>query len=202
VLFLAAVVGLVFLALRNAGNWLVVADPLQRARAVVVLSGRAPFRAMGAADLYHKGWAPAIWITNSYERGASEAYARVGVRYTPESDYSQQVLEKLGVPEDAIQILPTSIHNTAEEIDAVAAMLRRVGGGCVIFVTSPLHARRVKTIWKVRVGNQGQAIVRYESYEKVDPARWWRTTGDADEVVHELLGLLNVRVGFLAKPRE
>ena len=105
--------GLGYWGFRNVGGWLVVADPLKRARAIVVLSGGAPFRAMGAASLYHQGWAPEIWITTGYDRSASEAYVRLGVPYTQESEYSRRVLEKLDVPAGAIRILPTPIRNTA-----------------------------------------------------------------------------------------
>jgi uncharacterized SAM-binding protein YcdF (DUF218 family) len=199
-LVLIVVAGLGRWVFMNLGNWLVVADPLQPAQAIVVLSGGAPFRAMGAADLYRQGWAPEVWITTGYETGAGEAFARLGIPYTQESVYSWLVLEKMGVPAEAVHVLPTPIHNTRDEVEVVAAMLRQVKGSAVIFVTSPLHTRRARAIWRNQVGDHPQVIVRYESYQGSDPARWWRTTGDADAVVHEALGLLNARLGFFVKP--
>ena len=47
----AAAVGVLVWLAANAGPWLVVEDDLQQARAVVVLSGQVPFRAMEAADI-------------------------------------------------------------------------------------------------------------------------------------------------------
>ena len=38
--------------------------------------------------------------------------------------------------------------------------------------------------------------------EDYDPKRWWRITVEGDEVVHEILGLINARLGFVAKPKE
>jgi uncharacterized SAM-binding protein YcdF (DUF218 family) len=186
----------------NVGRWLVIADPLQQARAIVVLSGGAPFRAMGAADLYRQGWAKEVWITTGYDRRAAKAFAQLGVPYIPDSEYSERVLEKLDVPYEAIHVLPDLIHNTEEEVRVIAAKLRETGGNNVIIVTSPPHTRRVKTIWRIKVGDGKQAIVRYDAYESYDPAHWWRSTSQGDDVVHEVLGLLNARMGFLARPNE
>jgi len=201
-LVVSVLAGVGYWAFRNVGSWLVVADPLKRARAIVVLSGRAPFRAMGAASLYHQGWAPEIWITAGSDRRASEAYARLGVPFTQESEYSRRVLEKLGVPADAIRVLPTPIRNTADEVAVTAAALGREKGDIVIIITSPPHTRRVRTIWHLEIGDHPQAIVCYDSYEDYDPKRWWRITVEGDEVVHESLGLINARLGFVAKPKE
>ncbi len=46
--------------LHGLARWLVVADPLMPARALVVLGGHTPFRAMEAASLYREGWAPEV----------------------------------------------------------------------------------------------------------------------------------------------
>ncbi len=55
---LALIGGGVIWAFRDVGRWLVDPDPVERARAIVVLSGRSPFRAMEAAAIYRQGWAP------------------------------------------------------------------------------------------------------------------------------------------------
>ena len=201
-LLLIVVAGLGYWAFRNVGGWLVVADPLQHAQAIVVLNGGAPFRAMGAADLYHQGWAPEIWITTGYDRGGGEVYERLRVPYTQDSDHSRQVLEKLGVPANAIRILPTPIWNTADEVRVVSSALRQMKGDAVIIITSPPHTRRVRTIWRLLVGDQPRAIVRYDSYEEYNARQWWRISVEGDDVVHEILGLLNARLGFVAKPRD
>jgi len=112
------------------------------------------------------------------------------------------VLEKLGVPAAAIRILPAPIHNTAEEIRVIAATLRQVGGDSVIIVTSLPHTRRVKTLWRMLATDRQRLIVRYDSYEQYDSHRWWRNTGEGDDVVHEVLGLINARLGFVAAPRQ
>ena len=59
---------LVFL---NVGRWLVSEDPLQKADAIAVLSGRMPSRALEAARVYKQGYASRVWLTHSTEPGAT-----------------------------------------------------------------------------------------------------------------------------------
>src|ERR1700682_4049460 len=65
----------------GVGPWLVVEDPLVKAKAIVVLSGAMPLRAIEAAKLYRGGYAPEIWLTYSTEPG--------------------ETLEEMGIPSPA-----------------------------------------------------------------------------------------------------
>src|SRR5260370_36163056 len=71
VLLFAIISGLAVVALiilLGVGRWLVVEDPLEKAQAIVVLSGRMPMRAQEAARLYNRGYAAEVWLTRSEER--------------------------------------------------------------------------------------------------------------------------------------
>lgn len=201
-LLLIVLAGLGYWAFRKVGGWLVIAEPLERSRAIVVLSGLPPYRAMGAADLYRQGWAPEVWLTTDDGRGIESAFARLGIPHPSETDYNRQVLATLGVPAQAIRVLPTPIRNTFDELTEVAATLREARAERVIIITSPPHTRRVRTIWHLLVGSHPQAIVRYDSYEDYRAADWWRTTTEVDDVVREVLGLVNARLGFIARPQD
>jgi len=72
----------------------------------------------------------------------------------------------------------------------------------VIIVTSKPHTRRVRMIWNRRVGDDPRAIIRYVSDDSFDPARWWRNTGDALDVVREVLGIVNALAGFPLHPEQ
>jgi len=197
---LAVLAGAAFWAFRNVGRWLVVNDTLQPARAIVVLAGRIPYRAMEAAEIHRQGWAPEVWLFRDDPRGADEAFASLGIHHVTEEEYNQQVLERLGVPKMAIRLLDPPATNTENEFELLREELRRQGGDRVILVTSPVHTRRVKAIWRIVVGNQPQAIVRHDTGEPTDPEHWWRATGDVQDVVHEILGLINTSLGFVVKP--
>ena len=198
---LALMVGAAFWALRHVGRWLVAPDALQHARAIVVLSGRVPFRAMEAAEIYRQGWAPEVWLFRYEPTAADEAFSSLGIRHISDQEYDAQVLERLGVPKMAITVLEPPTTNTVSEIKLVAEELRRQSGEKVILVTSPVHTRRSKVIWRILVGDHPQAIVRYGVSEPGDLEHWWRSTQDVADVEHEVLGLIDACLGFAVRPR-
>jgi uncharacterized SAM-binding protein YcdF (DUF218 family) len=179
-----------------SGTWLVVQDPLQPARSVVVFGGQVPFRAMEAAALYNQGWTREVWLTQGGIFAEDIALERMQIDRPPEHVYSQRVLERLGVPREAIRLLPERNVNTADEVRAVARELKATGGDRVILVTSKYHTRRVKIIWRALTGRGLQAIVRYTPNDPFQPRRWWRNTADALSVSREWFGLFNVWTGF------
>jgi uncharacterized SAM-binding protein YcdF (DUF218 family) len=197
-LVITFLVAAIVTAYRAAGGWLVLEDPLEPADAIVVLSGRMPYRAIEAAKLYSHGFAPEVWLT--HPGGMREEMTRLGLEYTDEDTYSAEVLGKLGVPTSAIQVLPGDIVNTEDEVREIADELRSSGKSRVIIVTSPPHTRRVRTLWRRLVGKSPQAIIRYSRSDPFDAAHWWRHTRDSLDVVREILGLLNVWAGLPVRP--
>jgi uncharacterized SAM-binding protein YcdF (DUF218 family) len=171
------------------GRWLVVEDPLEKAQAIVVLSGRMPVRAIEAGKLYREGYAPEVWLTRNPE--LETTLAPMGIHYVGEDFYSYRVLMHEGVPPEAIRVLPEPIVNTADEMSAIAKELAKEGGHSVIIVTTKAHTRRVHSLWNKIGSKQGHAIVRAASGDPFQPGHWWRTSGDALDVVREVLGLLN-----------
>ena len=147
--------------IRGVGHWLVVTDPLVHAQAVVVLSGHVPFRAMEAASIYRQGWAPEVWLTKTIRPAEEGALAQLGIGVVRGETYNREVLERLGVPPDAIRLLNEGVRNTAEEVQLVFRELKQVGGNRVILVTSKPHTRRVRAIWRALVGDTPEVIVRY-----------------------------------------
>jgi uncharacterized SAM-binding protein YcdF (DUF218 family) len=201
--FLVAVIAVALVgcwAFRHVGRWLVRPDELQHARAIVVLSGVTPYRAMEAAKIYHEGWAPEVWLLKDEETGEDVAFAKLGIRHPDEQFYDEAVLENLNVPRQAIHILEPPTTNTLSEIYRIADELRKQDADRVILVTSPFHTRRCKQIWHKVVGERPQVILRLASEEPSDPDHWWRETQEVQDVTHEVLGLINVRIGFAVKP--
>ena len=193
-LFIAAAA----LGLWRVGRWLVVQDELELAPVIVVLSGRMPERAREAAALYQQGYASQVWISRPV--GPGQELEELGIAYVGEEFYNARVLMRLGVPPDAIRVLENPIQNTADEVDEAAAELRREGIHKAILVTTKAHTRRVRLIWRKRVGAHPRAIVRYAREDRYDGAHWWRTTADALDVVREVLGLANAWAGFPLRP--
>jgi uncharacterized SAM-binding protein YcdF (DUF218 family) len=195
-LALAFIGSLAYWGLSGIPSWLVVADPLAQAQAIVVLGGDLPFRAMEAASLYQQGWAPEVWLTRGRAPAEEAALARMGLEVYGVETINRQVLERLGVPADAIRLLREGAQNTVEEVQLIARELGRMGGSRVILVTSKPHSRRLRATWGALVGDAPQAVVRYATEDPYDPARWWQQTRDALAVSREVFGLMNVWAGF------
>src|SRR5246127_1395297 len=85
-----AFLALMLLAFFGVGRWLVVEDPLGKARAIAVLSGRMPLRALEAAKLYRQGYASEVWLTHSSDPG--ETLEAMGIPYAGEEYYNTLVL--------------------------------------------------------------------------------------------------------------
>ena len=189
---------LLVLCFFSMGRWLVVEDTLGKARAIAVLSGGMPLRAMEAAKLYREGYAPEIWLTHSAEPAAT--LGEMGIPFAGEDYYNTRILIHEGVPAGAIRGLDPPIVNTADEINAIAAALAKERDRTAILVTTKAHTRRVRLLWQRLGSGRGNAIVRAASGDPFDPGHWWRTTGDALDVVREVLGLMNAWAGLPLHP--
>lgn len=184
----------------GVGQWLMVADPLEPAKAIVVLSGRVPFRAMEAASIYREGLASEVWLTKEVVHAEEQALGRLGVALVREEVYNREALQRLGVKPEAIRLLGDGVRNTVDEMRLIASELGRNGGDRVIIVTSKAHSRRVRATWAAIVGSSPRAIVRYAREEPYGPRGWWRNTRDALDVSREVFGLMNVWAGFPVQP--
>ena len=192
-------IALSLFALSRAGVSLSVSDPLQPADAIVVINGRIPYRAMKGAELYKQRLAPEVWLTVGNRNAAEVEMEKIDVHPIQEHVYSQQVLEKLGVPGNVIQVIPARNNNTATEMKTIAAYAREHGTKRVILVTSSYHSRRVRSLWHQLAGESPQAIVQFTDAEPFNAGRWWRDTADAWTVSREWFGLLNAWLGFPLK---
>jgi len=182
----------------GVGRWLVAEDQLGKASAIMVLSGSMPMRAIEAAKLYREGYAPEVWLTHSTE--PAETLGEMGIPFTGEDHYNALVLIHEGVPARAIHVLEPPIVNTADEIKVAASALARAKGDAVILVTTKVHTRRVRLLWRRLASGQGRAIARAASGDPFDPRHWWRSTSDALDVVREVLGVLNAWAGLPLHP--
>jgi uncharacterized SAM-binding protein YcdF (DUF218 family) len=189
-----AIALLVLLFMAAVGRWLVVEDPLEKAGAIAVLSGKMPLRALAAAGIYRGGYAHEVWLTHSREPAAT--LRALDVPFHDEAFYNAQVLMREGVPPEAIRVLPPFIVNTADELAAIAGALPADHSGAVIIVTTKAHTRRVRALWKRIGAAQGRAVVRAASDDPFDAAHWWRTSGDALDVLRECAGLVNLWLGL------
>jgi len=199
--FAAVACGLMILALvafSGIGRWLVVEDSVAKARAIAVLSGRMPLRALEAARLYRQGYAPEVWLTRTSEPG--ESLKEMGIAFEGEEVYNARVLIHEDVPAAAIHVLETPIVNTADEVRVISAALAHEKNCSVILVTTKPHTRRLGVLWRKLAPPDCRAVVRAASGDPFDPGHWWRNSGDALDVLREVLGLMNAWAGLPLTP--
>ena len=130
-----------------------VEDPLHGCPAIIVLNGDQPARVNEAARLLRLGVGREVWFTDdpaSHGRQAVDAGTRSNL---------QRLLDR-GVPEASIRIVPGSARRTREELRLIAAELTRRRVECAVAVTSPIHTRRVRLLWKRDVGPAPVLLVR------------------------------------------
>ena len=195
----ALALGVVFLLsiypLSRAGAWLVREDPLQKADAIVVLSGTMYERQLEAIDLLNEGWAPRIYLFREIaDWGERELIAR-GVEYLRPIDIQVDAMTKLGVPRDAIHVLDQA-NSTAEESTHVLQLVTRERYSRVIIVTSKQHTRRARLVMRRRLADAGVAvIVRPSRYDLSEVDRWWANRSTLRFTLFETQRLVGYWIG-------
>jgi uncharacterized SAM-binding protein YcdF (DUF218 family) len=115
------------------GRWLVIADPLVPAQAIVPLAGGGE-RVNHAARLYKQGKAAWFVATNTPLDlpGIDHSY----------SDLVRRAALRGGVPEERFLVIPTLVYSTYEEALAIRRLAEMRGWDSLLIVTSPYHTRR------------------------------------------------------------
>ena len=155
------------------GAWLVVEDPLQKADAIIVLGGTMYERPLEAVDLYQAGWAPRIYLFREVADFGETQLMERGIPYLRTIDIQVDVLRRLGVDPQAIQVL-NEAGSTAEEATQVFELASREKLARLIIITSKQHTRRARLVMTRRLDDLGvQVIMRASRYDQSDVDRWW-----------------------------
>ncbi len=147
---LSVVLILALLILLRGGHYLVKYDPLQPADALLILTGSKGDRALHAADLFHKQYAPLILIVNDHEPGKEYLSGR-GVYLPNAAEITCDLLVQLQVPDSLIILLPGAARSTLDEANATANWLQTQPQiETLILISSEAHTKRAYKIFKNR----------------------------------------------------
>jgi uncharacterized SAM-binding protein YcdF (DUF218 family) len=177
-------IGMIVLATVVAGGWLlrepvlrgaadiwIVSDPVSRADAIVVLGGGLETRPFIAAEMWRRGLADKILISQSPE----ERVVSIGVMPS-HSELNRQILLKLDVPADAIETFGTANKNTRDEAVALREWTKRNAASAFIIPSEIFSARRVRRIFCHQFFGTAVSIevpsIEPPSYTRRD---WWKT---------------------------
>jgi len=154
-----------------AARLLVVNSPLQKADAIVVMSGSATFqeRARHAAALYNEGRAPGIVLTNDHLKSSWSPDEQRNPYYC---ERSRDELRRAGVPDEKIAVIIVPITGTYDEAVRLKEYAETQQLRSLLVVTSSYHSRRAFWTFRRVFQGTGKSI-------GIDPAEPGRETPGA-----------------------
>src|SRR6516164_4539269 len=157
--------------LLGAANLWIVSDPVSRASAIVVLGGGLETRPFEAAELWRRGLADKILIS----QGPEERAASMGA-IPSHSELNREILVKLGVPPGVIETFGAANKNTRDEAVALREWAERNAASVFIIPSEIFSARRVRWIFRHEFFSTDVSIevpaVEPLGYTRSD---WWKT---------------------------
>jgi uncharacterized SAM-binding protein YcdF (DUF218 family) len=179
-------------ALRGAADLWIVSDPISRADAIVVLGGGLETRPFVAAQMWRRGLADKILISQSPEEPA----ASIGVMPS-HSELNRQILLKLDVPAGAIETFGTANKNTRDEAVALREWTKRNAASAFIIPSEIFSARRVRWIFRHQFFGTAVSIevpsIEPPSYTRRD---WWKTEQGLIAFQNEVLKYVYYRLKY------
>ncbi|PYV06188.1 MAG: hypothetical protein DMG10_02490 [Acidobacteria bacterium] len=184
--------------LTRVATFLVVSDPLHKADAMEILGGGEPGRARKAAELYHEGWAPRIFITKAEHTTATEELRHYGISAAEDHEIKCAVLRLLGVPEDALEVVDGYNRSTLEEARRLRDYTEKRGLKRLILVTSNFHTRRTRLVFRrVFKGTGIDLMVQAAPPDDwFNPDKWWTRRMDSRNLFLEYQKLIFYAVRY------
>jgi uncharacterized SAM-binding protein YcdF (DUF218 family) len=178
--------------LREAARAWIVSDSIVPAEAVAVLGGGLETRPFVAADLYKKGIAPHILVSDVKPSPAE----KLGI-FSSHVEQNRAVLLKLGVPAEAIEGFGAGVSNTYQEARALSEWVAANRAKRVIVPTELFSSRRVRWILKKelgRVGSQAEILALPPLEYGIDD--WWQHEAGIIAFQNEVIKYLYYRVKY------
>jgi uncharacterized SAM-binding protein YcdF (DUF218 family) len=165
-IILACALPLVYLVLWGMGGLLIVADPFQKANAVVVLSGNETDRLKETLRILREGYAPLVVITET--------------EITEDGSNSMSTIDKViaarqvGIASEAILVTNQVATSTRDEALAVLEVAQQRNFKSVIVVTDPYHCFRTRVLFRgIFKGSGIEVIVRPVRDHWYRSTSWW-----------------------------
>lgn len=174
------------------GGAVVAEDEPMHADVAVASLADARVTAFEAARLWRDGWVRRVVVFTWWDSKLDRTLRELGVPVLTPGEASVAILERLGVPADAIEVRDDPVNGTGAEITALAALARERGLRGVVYVTARSHSARAR--WMLgRALDPGTALaVRTPREDAFDPGNWWRTRDDVREMLAEIGRWANV----------
>ena len=178
--------------LEHVGRYLVVSDDLEKSDAIAILGGDPAGRGRKASELFFQGWAPRILITRGSYPHRVHALREYGIEELTSGEKAVSVLESLGVPRGAIEVLEGYNEGTFSEAETLVNHFKARRLESLIVVTSNYHSRRSRLLFRRVMGGGGYDVRIRPGGPRFDfdPDRWWTRRLDSKTLLQEYQKLL------------
>ncbi len=154
---------------------LIVAKPLEKADAILVLGGSSTFveRTQKAAELCRAGVSDKILLTDDGNRGGWNKAEQTNLKFV---ELARRNLIAQGVPAEKIEILPSTVNATIDEAKLLADTAESKNLHKVLLVTSAYHTRRALWIFEKTAAHRSIEIgiaSPLTGIETPPPPMWW-----------------------------
>lgn len=148
----------------------IVNDPPAKADAILVLGGGLEYRPFVAASFYTNGLAPKILMAQPKLSPTAEMGLTV-----PEYQIAHNVLLRLGVPANAIEMIGTNVSSTREEALAVRQWADQNRARSVLIPTDLFHTRRVRRMFhRALRGSTTEVRIVAVELPRYNASNWWQ----------------------------
>lgn len=141
------------LSFRLLNQYLVVEKPLEHADAIVLMAGDSQGRLPAAADLFKKGVAPTVLLTND---GILGAWSTEYSRNLYQVEWARLELLQRGVPKNSVVMLAYSHSGTFYDALNTREYVQEKKITSLVVVTADYHTRR--TLWSFGKVFAGSAV--------------------------------------------
>ena len=184
----------------GAGRLLVRVDPVDPAApadAIYVLGGSRVDRWLEAAELYNAGAARHIVLSRGGTEAGEVLLASRGISVPNGGDIGRGVMvQHLGIPTTAVDVLPQPVDNTAQEAEAILERARRDGWTHIIVITASSATRRAGYAFNRVLGDGIRVTMRHTRFDEYDPVWWWRSRVSFRQTFYEVPKLFAYWLGL------
>jgi uncharacterized SAM-binding protein YcdF (DUF218 family) len=168
--------------LEGIGSYLVEGNDQGPSDIAYILGGGRSSRVDEAFSFWQIGYVKRFLIPTS--PGIADVD---GVKLLPEHEITRQMLLKLGVPEESIEVLGEEASSTKAEARALANYLKLHPEPTVLVITSEYHHRRCRLLFDKAMGKDSRRV-RFPSSHRFD-MRWFENPELRSKYALELVKL-------------
>jgi len=173
------------------GAPLAVEDPVVSVDVIVVSNAIARADTLTAAALYHDGVSSRIVLPWWQPEPLDLEIQALGVPWLPPTDLALAILERKGVPRDAVEVLRDPVDGLNAEVASVGRYAHARRPQSLMFITARSHSRRARWLLERVVPASTTIVVRSSASDPFDPRAWWHSRAGGREVAMEYLRWVN-----------